>query len=59
MVESLKDFEKSQQGKKAKNTHKSRINGMLALPPSDPELEEGGNVCSGWSFPEGSARKIE
>ena len=58
MVESVNGYQKSAK-KAGKPSAQLRINGMLALPPLDPDLQEGGEVCGAWAWPEGSVRKIE
>lgn len=58
MVESLKDYN-SRQSKKKGKMPQVLLNGMLTLPPSDPNLPDGGEIFDAWAFPEGSTKKIE
>ena len=58
MVESLEKHQKKERKNRTKKA-KFLINGMLALPEADENLEEGGKIYDGWSQPEGSTKQIE
>lgn len=56
MVESLKNHQKSQKREKRAKKAQFLINGMMALPGINEELEDGSEVYGGWSQPEGSTK---
>ena len=49
MVELLQNHQKSQKREKRAKKAQLLINGMLALPEADEDLEEGVKIYGGWS----------